>query len=221
MTKYKIAVALLCSTGFTCLVPLLMLSAAILSVPLSILLLPGGIVADVIARPKLSAPLLVLAANIVTYSPIAYAGVSLFAHGVATERMRLIIFRLLLPVAILAGLACVPKLDPLFPHGMVAMANQESELRAALPLGLEIEQARTILKSRGIKFQEEVEATSELVLKREDGTIVAAAGDRLISSRIQTEATQFPCSYDIEIVLLFGQNDRLKQEYVKRLRLCT
>ena len=67
---------------------------------------------------------------------------------------------------------------------------------------------------------EETETSQAAVINRSEKSITAAAGDRVISARLETEASQFPCGYDIEVVLLFGPDERMKDQYVHRLRLC-
>src|SRR5229473_6022589 len=117
MVKHKIAFALFCGAGFTSLLLLLLnlSSSAALSAFLSTLLFPGGILANLVVRSGgFGPPLLVLAANALIYSVAAYAGVSAFGRGVQPEKIRLAAIRLALPVAILVGLACVPRFNPLW-----------------------------------------------------------------------------------------------------------
>jgi len=223
MVKHKTMIALLCGAGLTSLLLLLLnvSSSAALTTFLSILLLPGGILAALLVRSKeFYPPLLVLAANAFVYSVVVYAGVSAFGRGIAVEKMRLAMVRLALPVVILVGLACVPRFNPLWPIGMTELATQENALQEALHLGMGLEGARAVLRSKGIQFNEGTETSQEVVLRREDRSITAAAGDRVISARVETDAGQFPCGYAIQIVLLFGQDERLKDQYVHRLRLC-
>ncbi len=223
MAKYRIAIALSCGAGFTSILLLLLKvsSASAPSILLSMFLLPGGILADSVLRPKeFSPPLVVLAANALVYSAVAYAAVLVSCRGVAAEKMRLVATRLVVPVAILVGLACIPALNPLWPRGMAELTRQEKVLQDALPMGMGLEGARAVLRSKGIQFQEATETSQAVLLKRQDKSITAAPGDRVISARLETEASQFPCGYDIEVVLLFGPDERLKDQYVHRLRLC-
>ena len=134
--------------------------------------------------------------------------------------MRLVATRLVVPVAILVGLACIPALNPVWPRGMAELTRQEKVLQDALPMGMGLEGARAVLRSKGIQFQEATETSQAVLLKRQDKSITAAPGDRVIPARLETEASQFPCGYDIEVVLLFGPDERLKDQYVHRLRLC-
>jgi hypothetical protein len=223
MAKRKVAVALLCGAGFVSLVVLLLKisSASAVSALLGLLLLPGGIIAHVLARSEeFGPPLLVLASNALVYSGVAYAAISIFGRGVTAEKMRLATIRLVFPVAILIGLVCIPALNPLWPRGMLELTRQEKLLQDALPLGMGMDGARAVLRSKGIQFQEQTETSLAVLLNRQDKSITAAAGDRVISARLETEASQFPCGYDIEVVLLFGPDERLKDQYVHRLRLC-
>jgi hypothetical protein len=223
MAKQKILVALLCGAGFSSLLLLLLnvSQSVFLTVPLSIFLLPGFILADLMLRSnEFGPPLFVFAANSLVYAVVAYAGVSVFGRGVTPDKIRLATIRLAIPVAILVCLACVPRFNPLWPRGMTELARQERVLQEAFPVGMGIDAARAVLRSKGIRFYEWIETSQAVVLERQDTSVTAAAGDRVISARIETEAGQFPCGYDVEVVLLFGPNDRLKDQYVHRLRLC-
>lgn len=221
---YRSALALLCGTGFACLLTLLLglSSSALLSVPLIVLLTPGGILADLVIRPQeLSPPMVVVAANSLIYSMVAYGAVFLPRHRPATEKMRIATMRLVLPVAVLVGLVCIPKLNPMWPHGMAELTLQEKALQDALPVGAGLVGTRDVLRAKGISFDENTEADRTVVLNGGNGmSIVAAPGDLVISARIPTEARAFICSYDIQIVLLFGTDQRMRQQYIHRLRLC-
>ena len=223
MGKYRVALTLLCGAGFT---SLLLLSISLVSpsgiaLLLSLLLLPGIVVAHLAARSQeFDPPLLVLAANAAVYAVVSFVGLYIFGRGVAAERVRLATIRLAFPVVVLVGLACIPALNPLWPRGMKELSKEEKGLQDALPVGMAIDGARAALRSKGIQFQEEAETSKAVVVNRPEGSITAAAGDRVISARLETEASQFPCGYNIEIVLLFGQDDKIKDQYIHRLRLC-
>jgi len=103
---------------------------------------------------------------------------------------------------------------------MTELAIQEKSLQNALPLGMGLEESRAALRAKGIQFQEEPEKSPAILLSREDKNITATAGDRVISARFETEASQYPCGYDMEVVLLFGPDERMKDQYIHRLRLC-
>lgn len=223
MAKYRVAVALLCGAGFTALLVILIK----LSMPsgiallLSLLLLPGSAVAHLaVGSQEIGPPLLVLAANAVVYAVVLFVGLSVFGGGVPAEKMQRATIRLMFPVAILIGLVCIPALNPLWPRGMSELTKQERTLQDALPVGMGMDGARAVLRSEGIQFQEETETSQAAVINRSGKSITAAAGDRVISARLETEAGQFPCGYDIEVVLLFGPDERMKDRYVHRLRLC-
>jgi hypothetical protein len=219
---YRIVAAFVSGTGFAGLVFLLLkaLILTILSLPLSIFLFPGGILTDLLVPYKESGlPLGVLAANALVYSVVAYVAISTFWRSASAVTMRRATKQFAVPAAILFGLACVPALNPLWPRGLNELTKQESELQVALPLGIELNQARAILQSKGIEFREETESSANVILQREE-RLTVAAGDRLLSARFQTNASVFPCGYDMEIVLLFGRNDKLKQQYIHRFRIC-
>jgi hypothetical protein len=223
MGKYRVALTLLCGAGFTSLLLLSikLLSASGIALLLSLLLLPGIAVANLPVRSQELGPsLLVLAGNAVVYAVVFFVGLYIFGRGAAAERIRLATMRLALPVAVLVGLACTPALNPLWPRGMKELTKEEKVLQDALPVGMALDGARAVLRSKGIQFQEETETSKVAVVNRAEGSITAVAGDRVISARLETEASQFPCGYDIEVVLLFGPDERMKDEYIHRLRLC-
>jgi len=60
--------------------------------------------------------------------------------------------KLVLPVAILVSLACIPALNQLWPHGMTELERQERSLQDALPIGMELEEARDALHSKRIQL---------------------------------------------------------------------
>jgi hypothetical protein len=84
---------------------------------------------------------------------------------------------------------------------------------------MNIEQARAVLRSRNIQFNE-FEPSIGLVFQRGDTTMMASHGDRVIHSQFQTNAGQFPCGYDMRLDLLFDAAGKLKQRYIHRFRIC-
>lgn len=215
--------ALVSGSGFAALVTLLlgMSLFAPLSAVLTFFLLPGGMVVDFFVHAENSGPpLLVLAANSFTYSVVAYVGFSTLGKTVSGTTLRLALTRLVLPAVILVGLACIPTLNPLWPRRMTELGEQEQALRAALPLGIGLDAARLALRSRGIAFGEWSETSDSVLLERDESTVRASAGDWVISTRLETDAEEFPCGYDIEVVLVFGADHLLRGRYIRRLRLC-
>lgn len=190
MTKYRLAIALLWGIEFTSLLCLLMN----LNWFFGFLLLPGALVAFAIGF------LIVRKAGLTQLKGIAGWSV--------------------LPVALVAALACFPSLNPLFPHGMTELAKQESELQTAIPLGMSVEQVRGVLNSRKIQFYESTEPSDGVILQSPDTTMKAQSGDTVLVSRFDTEAFEFPCGYDMQIVLLFGHSRNLKERYIHRFRMC-
>lgn len=221
--KYKILLAALVGAGFASLLVLL-LNAPVPVLPelLSALLLPGAIPAALLSRSQeFGPPVAVLAANALIYSGAAYAVLSVACRKATVETMRLATIKSVAPVAILVGLSCVPALNPLWPRGLERLATQESEIQQAVPPGMSLDVVRSVLGSKGIQFREDTETSQTVVL--DDGrslSITAAPGEHVVSARLQTEARAFPCGYDIQIVLLFGKDERMRQQYVHRLRLC-
>jgi hypothetical protein len=221
--KYKILLAMLSGAGFASLLVLLLNApVAVLSKLLSALLLPGAIPVALLSKAQeFDPPLTVLAANALIYSGAAYVVIFVVRRKATVETIRLTTIRSVAPVAILIGLSCVPALNPMWPRGLESLATQERELQQAVPLGMGLDVARSVLRSKGMQFREDIETSQTVVLNDGRGlSITAAPGEHVVSARLQTEARAFPCGYDIQVVLLFGQNETMRQQYVHRLRLC-
>jgi hypothetical protein len=221
--QHLILAAVLSGVGFASVLLLVLkaLPVTIVSVATSILLLPGGALFAVLFRPKdFDPPLGILAADAFVYSAVFYVVLSTFWREANPVTIRRVTIRLAAPVVILLGLVCIPTLNPLWPRGLNDLTKQENELRAALPLRAELSEVRALLSSKGFQFREEVEPSGTVVLRKGEESMTAAAGDRVLSARLQTQASQFPCRYDMEIVLVFSPDDKLKEQYIRRLRVC-
>jgi hypothetical protein len=198
-----------------------LLSSARLSLFLAALLIPGGAIAGWVVRSQASdSPLLVFVANAVVYAAAVFTVLSIFGRGIAAARLRAALHWLSVPVIILVGLVCVPAFNPLWPRHMNELATEEESLIGALRLGIGLDESRAVLRSRGIQFDETYEKSDGVLLRRDSKSIFATVGDRVISARVETGASQFPCGYDIEIVLLFGSDERMRDQYIRRRRLC-
>lgn len=190
MTKYRLAVALSWGIGVASLLCLLMN----LSWFVGLFLLPGGLTAFAVALLLLRRTRLEQLKRIAVWSTVSAATV--------------------------AVLACIPAMNPLWPHGMADLAKQESELQTAIPVGTSLDQVRGVLNSKKIRFYETTEPSSGVILQNQQATITAESGDTVLVSRLQTEAFEFPCGYDMQIVLLFGRDLNLKERYIHRFRIC-
>ena len=215
MIVSRFAFAALCGAGVTALASLL-LHVPYVNLLAAIVLTPGGLVVGVLLREG-DPPLLILLANSLIYSALTLTGS--FCLGQSRIWRRAIPW-LAIPVGVLVCLACIPTLDPLWPIGMTQLARREAQLQEDLPLGMDLGQVREVLRSQKIQFTERVEESNSVVLMRPDSTITASAGDRTVFGEIQTEAASFPCGYRIDFVLLFGGEEKLKQRYIRRFRVC-
>jgi len=79
---------------------------------------------------------------------------------------------------------------------------------------------RGVLNSKKIQFYESTEPSDGVVLENADTTMTAHAGDTVLVSRFDTKAFEFPCGYDMQIILVFGNDRNLKQRYIHRFRMC-
>lgn len=215
LTAGRLVFAFLCGAGFTALASL-MLNAPYLALLGALFLTPGGVIVGALLGDA-DSPLLVLLANALIYWMIALAvGLYLGEH----PNWRRAIAWLAVPVGVLVGLACTPRLDPLWPNGMTQLARRETQLQEAIPLGIDLERARGVLHAQKIEFTEGIEEAPRVVLKAPDATITAAAGDHEVFGEIQTDAVRFPCGYKITVLLLFGNDGKLKQRYIHRFAIC-
>jgi hypothetical protein len=224
MTRYTIPVAVLCGAALAS-ASVLLINLSLpspVAVLLGLLKLPCGILTHLVVRSDdFGPPLLVLAGNILFYSLIAYAGFSVLGRGISPEKMGIAAAGLVLPAVILIVLVCIPAFNPLWPRGMAELARQEKSLQEAFPIGMGLDVARAALRSKGVQFYENTEEKQGIVLDNGKGeTLTASPGDGVISARFETGASRYPCWYDMQIVLLFGRDDKLKQQYVHRLRVC-
>jgi hypothetical protein len=219
MRKWKLAIAI--SSGVAVAAgSLLLLNVSTVAVVASVLLLPGGMLCGLMLKTPEYSPLALFGLNALLYSILAGAIVAFVSRAPNVTVLRRIAVGVAVPALVLSCLAFSPALNPTWPQGIDELAKTEKRLQDALPLGIGIEQARTVLQSNGLKFDEENEEVSRAVLSREDKVITASPGDLLLFSRSRTRAGQFPCGYDMEAVLLFGQDQKLKDRYVHRLRIC-
>jgi|SRR5437588_8930595 hypothetical protein len=103
---------------------------------------------------------------------------------------------------------------------MGELARQESDLRAGIPFGMSLDQVRRRARLKEDSVLRIDEPGNAVILQNPQATMTAQAGDTVLVSRFQTEAFQFPCGYDMQIVLLFGHDRNLKQRYIHRFRMC-
>ena len=220
MTKYRVCVSLLSGLGLTSLVCLL------LNIPwanffLFALFTPGAVVLNIMLRSANwdSIPAL-LGANVIVYSILVLVVILLRFRSIQAVRLKRIAIWMVLPVTATSCLVCFPSLNPLLPRGMADLSRQELGLQQALPLNIGLQDARAVLKAKGIQFYESIEKSESVVFQGPDGKITATAGDRVLSSQFQTSASRFPCGYDMWVILLFGHDERLKDRYVHRFPIC-
>lgn len=91
--------------------------------------------------------------------PTAFAIAFLLFRTTEMTQLRRIAGWSALPVIAVAALACVRSMNPLFPHGMAELKQQESELQKAIQVGMRVEQVRDVFNARKIPFTEFGEPT--------------------------------------------------------------
>ena len=120
----------------------------------------------------------------------------------ATARRAVLIS--VLPVAVLAGLACDPALDPLWPSKMQDVSRLETDLQNTLRQGMRVQEVRQLLRAKGIEFSE-----------RENEMFGAS----------NIGAFEFPCGYEVSVDLMFDaatslDSSRLNNITVREARKC-
>jgi hypothetical protein len=216
---YRICVAFLCGLGLTFLVCLL-LNIPVANLFLLMLFSPGAIVLNILLSANdWNIPAL-LATNAFIYSMLALLVILLRYRDVTAGVLKQTTVRLVAPVAVLSSLACFHTLNPLLPVGIAELSRQENDLQQSLPLNIGVNDARQVLTAKGIHFGDSLEQAETVVLQSNNKKITASAGDRVLVSRFQTSARQFPCGFDMELVLLFGSDQKLKDRYINRFPMC-
>jgi hypothetical protein len=225
--EYEVVLALLSSAGITSLFVLLvdLLLKTPLAMVFAVPLLPGGLLDAIVLRSKTSIGLFpnlsgVLLGNICFYAVIIYIAIRFFCQRVAPAAMRRWVIRLVFPVIPLFGIACVPALDPFQARGMQAMENQQLDLKSAFQEGVTLDDARTLLRAKHVAFSEANGWENGVLLQRPEKTIKTQSGDHVISIRLATEASQFPCTYEIQAILVFGKDQTLRDKFIGPWPVC-
>ena len=128
----RLILALLAGVGFTALIALALNIPSPIALFISLLLLPGGLLASAfVPAPRLESPLLAFLFNACFYSITAYL---LLNHWPRLElkKARSAVLLLAIPVPVLAWLACIPSISPLWPQGMSQLEEIEGKVRDGL-----------------------------------------------------------------------------------------
>jgi hypothetical protein len=187
----------------------------------AVLLIPGGILASFVASAEMVPhPILLLAGNAIFYAMCFFGLCLALRRRLTANAVRLGTWVLGFAAVVLFALACVPRFDPLWPHGMGELQAREAKLRSLIRSDMTIDQVRAALQQESIPLNEETEDGAREVLRNRDTQIVASAGDRLVFSRFRTDAVQYPCGYDLQVVVLFAPDGKIKNRYVAPLPIC-
>jgi len=186
-----------------------------------ILMMPGGIFASLLAPAAMVPnPMLLLTGNAIFYALCLFGLCLAVRRWLTASTVRLGTWAFGFAAVILFALACVPRFDPLWPHGMGELQAREIKLKSLIRSDMTIDQVRAALQQESIPLNEETEDSAREVLRNRNTQIVAAAGDRLVFSRFRTDAVQYPCGYDLQVVVLFAPDGKLKNRYVAPLPIC-
>lgn len=214
MTKHVLSLAGLSGLGFSILATL-SLRAPFLWIAGAAwyLVYPGIRIADFLAWPD--SVLLILVGNAAFYSILSFLVVWSLTRTKPAHSLRRASVWLAFPVAGLAALSLYPSLNPMLPGGMLKLERQATELRNTLPAGINLEQARAVLRSKNIYFSESDATAGPVLLSDGKSTFVATSGDRLIKGGVETNSGAFPCGYDISLDLLFDASGKLNQRKIR------
>jgi hypothetical protein len=107
------------------------------------------------------------------------------------------------------------------PHGYRQLEQLESSLERLTPDGARIEAVRAGLSHQGIEYSEWLQESAGPLLWDASGVKIAASqGEYVISSRHPTDAWQFPCGEQLDIILVFDAKKRLTRRYIGRFHMC-
>jgi hypothetical protein len=107
------------------------------------------------------------------------------------------------------------------PHGYRQLEHLESRLEHLTLQGTRIEDVRAGLSHEDIEYREWVQESTAPLLSDGSGVKIAAnPGEVVLSSRHPTEAWQFPCSEQLNIILVFDVQNRLTRQYIGRFHMC-
>lgn len=183
-----------------------------------IALMPGWIGSDIILGGHSIPGLLIF--NVVFYSLAGFVVAGRVSRRTSSTKLRRLLLWSIVPVASLFCLTWFPSANPLWPRGMGELARQEADLNMSLPLNTDVTRTREVLANKKIQFQEWVEKSNSALMREGNIELRAEVGDRILSSRYPTKAVMFPCGFDMEIYLVFGQDGKLKSRYIHRFPMC-
>jgi hypothetical protein len=124
-------------------------------------------------------------------------------------------------LAIVSGAAAAYLVYLCLPHGYRKLEQLESRLEQLTPQGARIADVRTGLSREGIQYWERIQESAAPLLSDGSGVKISAnPGEYVISSRHPTEAWQFPCGEQLNIILVFDGQKRLIRRYIGRFHMC-
>ncbi|MGH9641687.1 MAG: hypothetical protein ACRD3Q_04625 [Terriglobales bacterium] len=107
------------------------------------------------------------------------------------------------------------------PHGYSRLEQLESSLNQLTPQGAPIGNVRAGLSQEGINYYERVEKSAGPLLSVGSQVKISAnPGERVILSRHPTDAWQFPCAEELNIILVFDNQNKLARSYIGRFHRC-
>jgi hypothetical protein len=205
--KYRLLIALLAGVGFVCLVSLL------LRVPFglffALFLATGAIPLALLSNSVDAYPIFALVlSNVLFYSAFSFLWLSLptLSQKLRRTSPRSLSIKLGSTTIVLIVLACIPALNPLWPHDMKELREEQHDLNLALPAGISLDEAQEVLRTRKFDFFDE--------------SVTRDPKGHRLYGRTHTDAWNFPCGFDRIVDLQFGSDGKLENRDVRLLPIC-
>jgi hypothetical protein len=212
--------SLFMGTAIASIVPIL-LNVPIVEELGAILLFPGGFLGSLISPGGLTThPLVLMSANVIFYGLFVlvlclslrrHLRIKHFFVSTRTEGVLAVL---------LFVLACVPRLNPLWPKGIAELHASEQELKDSIHRDMTIAEVRQILQRKSFTIVEDTQERDGQVFQNNGSTLQASAGDLIMFSHMRTNAVQYPCVYDLDVVVLFNSGGRIKQSHIAPAPVC-
>lgn len=167
----RLVLAALAGIAFTAVLALsINIPVAFIDMLALFLLAPGGVLGSLLVKSHsldpfgLGSPVATLVFSSVIYSAIVY----LMLHGSKITLSGRRFSAATVVTLLLAGLACVPSISPLWPRGVSELTEKERRLRDGLPLGSDLTSAQAFLRRQMVDFNKYEAKSEEVILQRAD-----------------------------------------------------
>lgn len=205
-----------CGLALASLLPLL-LNVHKLEYPAMLFMILGGVIASPLARQELSPhPIFLMGANAIFYA-VSIFGLLNFWGQLRAMATRIPLWNYAVTAAVLFGLACVPAFNPLWPSGLAELRAQKVKLERVIDSNMTADEVAAALAKKSVLLSHHAVARSAENVG--DG-IAASPGDSVLIGKLQTKAVQYPCGYQLRVVVVFGPDGKMKNHLVTSQPVC-